>query len=411
MKKTFLTATLCLAATGAFAQMKSVNQAFSEAKMENPNFKEARATIQQTLTNPETENVAKTWYVAGFIENKAFGADQKKQLLNQKVDEKNLYNALYDNYKYYIKAVGLDTLPNEKNKVKPKYLKDIRNTLKNNHVYFWNAGGYFFNANDFKTAYKMWNVYLDIPKLGFMAPAEIKMDSTYTMIKYNAAIAAIRAEDNKLAIKCLEELKKDNYNPQDVYKLLTYEYELEKDTVNLINTLKEAVNKFGSADKDSQFMLRLINLYIYTGKSQEAIDYLKKAVEAEPQNAEYWKVMGGLYYESLKDEEKAIECILKAIEIKPDYAEALGELGRIYYNRAVNFNTEISNIRDNKKYQEEKEKKVIPAFKEALPYYEKAHQLKPDENEYKIALRGIYYNLDDAENLKKIEAEMGALVQ
>ena len=105
MKKTFLTATLCLAATGALAQMKSVNQAFSEAKMENPNFKEARATIQQALTNPETENVAKTWYVAGFIENKAFEADQKKQLLNQKVDEKNLYNALYDNYKYYIKAL------------------------------------------------------------------------------------------------------------------------------------------------------------------------------------------------------------------------------------------------------------------------------------------------------------------
>ena len=147
---------------------------------------------------------------------------------------------------------------------------------------------------------------------------------------------------------------------------MTYEYELEKDTVNLINTLKEAVNKFGSADKDSQFMLRLINLYIYTGKSQEAIDYLKKAVEAEPQNAEYWKVMGGLYYESLKDEEKAIECILKAIEIKPDYAEALGELGRIYYNRAVNFNTEISNIRDNKKYQEEKEKKSYSSIQRSI---------------------------------------------
>ncbi|BEG61429.1 hypothetical protein Cfast33896_03840 [Coprobacter fastidiosus] len=40
--------------------------------------------------------------------------------------------------------------------------------------------------------------------------------------------------------------------------------------------------------------------------------------------------------------------------------------------------------------------------------HEKAHSMKPDENEYMIALRGIYYNLGDEANLKKIEAEMNA---
>lgn len=36
--------------------------------MEKPNFQEARDNIKGALTNPETKDDAKTWYVAGFVE-------------------------------------------------------------------------------------------------------------------------------------------------------------------------------------------------------------------------------------------------------------------------------------------------------------------------------------------------------
>ncbi len=36
---------------------------------------------------------------------------------------------------------------------------------------------------------------------------------------------------------------------------------------------------------------------------------------------------------------------------------------------------------------------------------EKAYELKPDEPDYKYALRNIYYNLNDAEKLKAIEGQ------
>lgn len=45
-------------------------------------------------------------------------------------------------------------------------------------------------------------------------------------------------------------------------------------------------------------------------------------------------------------------------------------------------------------------------FTKALPYFEKAHQMKPEESEFMIALRGIYYNLDMGDKLKEIEAKM-----
>ena len=44
-------------------------------------------------------------------------------------------------------------------------------------------------------------------------------------------------------------------------------------------------------------------------------------------------------------------------------------------------------------------------FEKSRPYYEKAYELKPDEPDYKYALRNIYYNLNDAEKLKAIEGQ------
>ena len=45
-------------------------------------------------------------------------------------------------------------------------------------------------------------------------------------------------------------------------------------------------------------------------------------------------------------------------------------------------------INDVEQYQEELGK-AKEFFKQALPYFEKAHQMKPEEREYMTALRGI----------------------
>ena len=113
MKKVLLTAGICLFAGSVFAQMKNVNAAFNEAKMPKPNFGEARKSINEALKNPDTKDLAKTWYVAGFIENKSFESDYNKTLIKQSVNEKNMYNALLDSYEKYLVAAKLDTMPNQ----------------------------------------------------------------------------------------------------------------------------------------------------------------------------------------------------------------------------------------------------------------------------------------------------------
>ena len=423
MRKTLLTASLLLLTLPvSFGQKGLVDKAWSQAKIEKPNFKQARADIQEALENEETMSSAKAWYVAGNIEQRFFEKENSQLQLGLAANEKDMYKALINGYKYYLKAAALDTLPDEKGKVKPKHLKNIKKDLLMNSDGYIQGGVYYFNQKEYKKAYDIWNIFIDIKSLPFMASEADKMapDSTYAMLEFNSALAAMQTGDRKLALKALNRAKGNGYAQNDVYKYLVNEYEMAKDTVNLIATLQEGndlfkneVVEFENPDgtvtkqKETFYSLRLVNIYIFTNQYDKALSTLEAVIENDPENPELWNVKGQLY-ETQKDVENAIACFDKALSLRPEFASALGNMGRMYFNSAIEKNNALSEtIVNTAEFNKVRESEVLPLYRKALPYYEKAHQLDPEEREYMVALRGIYYNLNDAENLTKIEAEMG----
>lgn len=403
MKRVLLTVALCVAATASFAQKKAVNEAQSVAKGEKPDFGEARTLIMGALENPESKDDAKTWYVAGFIEDQQFSAERTKQVLGQQPDEPTMYTALGNILPYFLKSYDLDQQPNEKGKVKPRFSKDIKGVLGANHVYYINGGAYFFDQKDYKKAYDFFDQYLQISDLPMFKGEQVAArDSNFMTVQFYAAVAATQLGDSKLAVEALERAKSSEYRANDVYQYLCYEYEHAKDTVNLEKTLEEGLVKF---PEEKYYLMSLINNYIYSNRNEKALEYLNTAIAKEPNNAQLYDVMGRVYETGLKDYPNAEKFFSKALEVDPNYTDALSNLGRVYYNQGVNKQGEANLINDSKQYQEELEK-AKDFFKKALPYFEKALQLKPDEREYMTALRGIYYNLNMGKEFDAIEAEM-----
>lgn len=406
MKRVLLTVALCVAASASFAQKKAVNEAQSIAKGSNADFGEARTLIKGALENPETKDDAKTWYVAGFIEDQQFNAERAKQILGQQPNEPVMYEALYGILPYFQKAYELDQLPNEKGKVKPKYTKDIKSILGANHVYLFNGGAYYFDKQEYKKAYDFFNQYVEISELPmFEGTQTAEKDSTFMTVQFYAAAAASLAKDSKLAIAALERAKKTPYRQNDVYQYLCYEYgeaRTPEDSLMLEKTLEEGLQVF----PDSSFYLNnLINIYIYSNRNEKALELLNIAIQKSPNDANLYNVMGRVYETGLKDNVNAEKYFKIALEKDPDLTDALSNIGRIYYNQGVNKLSEANMINDSKKYQEElgyaKE-----LFKQALPYYKKAHEAEPEKMDNMIALRGIYYNLNMGPELEAIEAEM-----
>ena len=406
MKRVLLTVALCVAASASFAQKKVVNEAQSIAKGSNADFGEARTLIKGALENPETKDDAKTWYVAGFIEDQQFNAERAKQILGQQPNEPVMYEALYGILPYFQKAYELDQLPNEKGKVKPKYTKDIKSILSANHVYLFNGGAYYFDKQEYKKAYDFFNQYVEISELPMFAGTQTaEKDSTFMTVQFYAAAAASLAKDSRLAIAALERAKNTPYRQYDVYQYLCYEYgeaRTAQDSVMLEKTFEEGMQVF----PDSAFFLNnLINTYIYSNRNEKALEMLNVAIQKNPNDANLYNVMGRVYETGLKDYSNAEKNFQIALEKDPNLTDALSNIGRIYYNQGVNKLSEANMINDSKKYQEELSM-AKDLFKKALPYYKKAHEAEPEKMDNMIALRGIYYNLNMGPELEAIEAEM-----
>jgi len=406
MKKIILSLFLVISFTLSFAQKANVSKAKNKALMENPDFAGAREAIKLALKDSTTKNLAETWYVAGLIGNKENEILYQKALLKQPFDTLVKGKALMESYDYFLQTLKLDQLPDAKGKVKPRYSKDIKPLLKDYYSVQQNLiayGAFLFEKKNFEEAVKTFDAFLEIPKLPIMNN-EIKMDSTYNMIAYYSAAAASNAKMHDKAIGLYESLKDKKYETKSVYQSLYEEYVAKKDTANFVSTLKEGLGKFPT---DAWFLQNLINYYIYSGKVKEALSYLDKAIEKEPNLAQYRYVKGNLE-ESIGNYEDARAAFDKAIELDPTQAESYAGIGRIYYNKAVKILEASSKIKDMKLYNEET-KKAEDLFKQSLPFFKKASEVNPKEVEYKKTLKTLYYRMQMNKEFDAIKKEIDAM--
>ena len=404
MKRVLVTIGLCLMTTVVFGQKKAVSDAERIAKDSKPDFNEARTLIKGAMENAETKDDAKTWYVAGLIEDTQFSTENMKQILGQKPDEAAMYEALGNILPYFKESYRLDQLPNEKGKVKPKYTKNIKGTLNANILYYLNGGAYFFDQRNYKRAHDFFEQYLEIADLPFMKGEKAAArDSNFMIVQFYAAIAAMQMDNPQQAIKDLNRAKGTDYRRFDVYQSLCYVYDqVLKDTVGLEKTLEEGMKLFPDS---SYFLNNMINVYISTKRNEQAMQLLNTAISKSPNNPQLYFALGSLYEVGLKDEAKAEEAYKKALDLDPENPSNIFSVGRLYFNQGVSLLDKANSLNDQNQYKAEKAK-AEAMLRKALPFFEKAHKLKPEEREYMIGLRGIYYNLSMNKEFDAINAEM-----
>ena len=412
MKKTLIMAALVLISAGCFAQKANVKKAKNLALQETPDFSGARAAINEALTNEETKDLADTWYTAGLIGYQELTKENEKNYLGQARDEKRAGEAVVESFDYWMKAADLagkkvlDKKGNEVLADKKTYAllqKKVLEYYKNQELVKY--GIYLNDQRDFATAYGVFQRHLSIPELSLMQneklQKEMPKDSIYDQYKYYTAIFAIQAEMHPEAIAVLEEMKDGNYEAITVNQFLYQEYVNVQDTANYVRVLQDAVVRF---PQEPWFLQNLINHYIFSGQEQEAINYLDQAIAREPNVAQYHLIKGNLN-ENQKNYEAALADFDRALAIDPTMADAEAGKGRVYYNQAVKMNEDAALIADAKEYKKALEE-MNAMFRQSMPFFEKAHELAPDNRDYMITLRGLYYRFDMTDKYNAINEEL-----
>ena len=209
---------LCLAAaTAATAQVSAVKDAERAAK--DGNYTATMELLKGAFTNPETQNDPKTWFIAGKAGYDFYDNQYALKSIGKEADANAMGEALINSYTYLTHALPLDSLPNEKGKIKPRYSKEIFKLIQSHYNDYNNAAIFMWETQNWKGAYDAWELLINIPNdpvLGINAPKAYP-DSTLSEIIYNQGLAAWQMDSLKLSLACFEKAMSKGYDKKQIF--------------------------------------------------------------------------------------------------------------------------------------------------------------------------------------------------
>lgn len=385
MKKLFLLLAVTIVSFGAFAQKGKVTSALS--LIEQGTLDKAKEAIDQALVDEKSMNWFNTYFAKGKLCQAVYKSDNAKY-------KAFFSDPLAEAYASYEKAIELDPKGSTKKKI-------ITNMIYNSlAVDLYSQGGAQFEAKDYANALKSFETQIQITE------SDKYVGVTDTGMYYNAGLAALNAKSYDKAItyfnKCAE-LKYQGINP---YYQMSQSYLEMGDTLKAESLLKSLPEKFPN---DPNITLQLIDLYIKAGKNEEALKHLEVAKAADPQNYSLFFAEGIIYLNMFKYDEAIVD-LTKSIELKGDLYDSQYGLGAAYINKASDLFVKANDIMDVNEYNKAVES-AMTVFGKALPYMEKAEQLKPDDLFALRGLKELYYRLKMTDKYDVVKAKIEKLEQ
>lgn len=413
MKNQILALTIGLMSVGMFAQKKELKSA--EKALKQNDYTTAMSSLQSLdgmLETMDAKYKAQYYFLKG-------------QTLNGNNDLEgaaNAFNTLFE----FEKQVG-----------KPKYTKEAEPIL--NEIIqkaSTRAINFYNNDKDYKNATK--DFYLTY-----------KLSPSDTSFLYNAAVSASLGKDYDTSLSYYKELQEVGYtgittqylatnketgkvenlgsksqrdlmvktkqysNPEDkstkskegdIIKNISYIYINQGKTDEAIQAIKKA----READpKDLNLILNEAQLYIKLEKMDKFGELMKEAIELDPNNPTLFFNLGVVNQNENKTED-AIKYYNRAIELDPNYGDAFMNLAIVILSEEQSIVEEMNKNLSNFKKYDELEKQQKELYKKALPYLEKADSLQRSEDTVK-SLLNIYDVLlmeEKADELRPIYKEM-----
>ena len=407
MKKVLFTVALLAGAFTASAQLSVVKDA--KAMKKDPAA--AAKVLEAALTNPETANDPNTWQLAGDLQKAIYDEENMKLYLpGGQADMPRMYGAMLKMFDYYLKCdeveqAGVANGTVKKAKLRKKnaeVLLSVRGNLAN-------GGVEAFNVNNYEEAQKFFGLFVDVVENPMFADkaAELKAD-TLNALYANYATMAAGLRDPKDVASVIKYGNIGKESNSEGWRALMFMAEVygdkEKgDSIKWLETIKEGAQRFPDQDF---FVGNIMDYYLQRGMVDEGLAQIDQLLAAN-EKPYFWYVKGVLLYEK-KDYAAANDALDKVIAAGGELAaEAYAKKGDIYFFPAQKIVEENSSLNiDDPKYNAN-EAKIKEAYEQAKPFYEKAKELEPDNQQIwgQMLLR-IYWTLNKAE-YEALEKELG----
>ncbi|HHM21179.1 MAG TPA: tetratricopeptide repeat protein [Bacteroidetes bacterium] len=378
-------------------------------------LEEAKNMIETAIQSDDIATQAKAWLTRGEIYIAYADKDMAAMMLST---DPGTYVPKYPDAPY----IAAESFEKALSVAKKKYeIKDALKGLKEAGNKLNQIGNYQINVKDYAGAYKSLKKVYDINNtLKEKGSETVIDDSELKNQKYVMAYCADASNQSDEARRWFKELYEEGTDEPSVYAKYFNILLAEKDD-NALKVLEEGRTKFPD---NTEILFAEINYYINLGDLEKLKSILQKAIEAEPNNPSVRTALGNVYMNLFTEEyakngdselandyfKKSLDYFNQAIELDAKQFDALYSIGSLYYNKAVEI-IKVANdlpLNEAKKY-DELSKQANELMETALPYFQKAESINPNDNNTLIALSEIYARKNDFEKSKEFKKRLEIL--
>jgi tetratricopeptide (TPR) repeat protein len=210
-----------------------------------------------------------------------------------------------------------------------------------------------------------------------------------TVIIYNAGRTAVENKNYSEAVKHFSALDALNYDEPFLYVYLKQALFAAGDTARGAEMINKGFQKY---PENQSIMIELINYYLLSNQSGEALKLLNVAKSKDPENVSFVFAEGTLY-DRIGDFDNAERVYKECLEMDQDFYDAAYNISVLYYNRAVKIYEQSSLTSDNALFQK-LDAEGDSWLRKAIPYMEMASKLDPNDRYSLESLRNMYYRLE-----------------
>lgn len=372
-----------------------------EAQMMRLTVGEPVSKEQETLGEEGNTKTYEVWVYPYF---RAYVLDGKIAAwkLTQRVADGLVETAIES----YAKAYELD----------PKSADRVKAGLKQISDFCSQEGNVNLELGDFKAAADAFGLAYAaqaVPAYGGADP-ELLYYAGYLETVNGSKDPASFAKGAEYLEKAIEEGYEGEEGLSYYYLFYCYYGQKDADPANLQKAKQTLLTGLDKYPKSQRILDGLMSLYTSEeglGDPADLISRFDAAIAEDPDNVDMWFGLGRIYA-ALKNNDECIVAFKKVVELAPDVFDGYFWTGYFYVEKGNAMNEELNNKPWTGKAAYDEEQKVINAvYAEAIPWFEKALEIKPNDLNTVDYLKSISFRLRDEEGMMEKYNKYNELLQ
>lgn len=390
MKKLILSLALIGATSLAFGQKKVVRSA--EKNYKSGNLVEALTDVNAALEDPETSGDPEVYLLKARIQTKLFGSDSTNTESNLEIGKEALttFNETFevaggDKTDGVGEEVYTEDMLGVPDNLRPYSIFTLKNTAFDKAIER-------YNNEDFEMAYSFFDLAGEV-------------DLTDTTVHYNAGFLANdlgNTEDAKRHFGYL--LDVEEYNKLNAYYFMVQILSAEQDPEGAFDIITRGREDYPDDKVLAEYEIQLL---LQLNKMDEAMAQIKEALKNDPENTGIL-LRSGYLKEQAGDLDGALEDYKKSVEIDPEFYQGNFYTGALMLERARGILNELNSLSDEEweKRSESMGKEADGYYNDAIPYFERAVAVEPENTEVMTILFQIHTRLKNEAEAEKYNAKL-----